>query len=628
MRYTWLAVLALLLLIFAPEAQGQGQLGACPALVEQALVALADNCGDLGRNTACYGYNRVGAEFTQPQPVGFFTLPADRADLTTLKTIRTAPLNLQTRDWGIAVMNVQANVPNSLTGQSVRFILLGEAALTNEVPPDEAALPGAVVNVTAQTIAELRAAPSLSSNVVGTALAGSVLAADGISPDSQWLRVFANGVQGWINRGVLAPSDEVTTLVVLSAEARSPMQAFYFTGGIGKPDCQEAPSTLAIQSPENLVVDLTVNGANIQVGSFVTLQSLPNNVLNLTVHRGKVETEDGAVVEPGQSMTALVDPEGNVVGWEDPQPATQDELLVGQISQIVAKTVESVNPIDGDEETTDIPEDDGLLYHIVQPGENLFRIALRYNTSVQEIAQANGITDIRRIFVGQRLLIPRPGSGFVNAPDAGLGGTTTTQSPVTDETDSQSQGVDCTGFRLTSPLGGIPLGSVTLYWDPAPGATSYQVNFYDQNGAQRLVLFTQGSETNLPFDSVKLGEGRNFSWDVVALVNGLPVCITARVSLLRDEFPNVTATPEPPPMVASWICSGVYQLRVSYDNVPAGNGVIIVFDVSPTDINGGTFAVPPNSQTFNFSGPRIVTNGYVTATPSGIVVPLPGTLSC
>ncbi|HEY4691580.1 MAG TPA: LysM domain-containing protein [Anaerolineae bacterium] len=44
--------------------------------------------------------------------------------------------------------------------------------------------------------------------------------------------------------------------------------------------------------------------------------------------------------------------------------------------------------------------------HVVQPGENLFRIALRYGSTVQALAAANGITNINLIFVGQVLKIP------------------------------------------------------------------------------------------------------------------------------------------------------------------------------------------------------------------------------
>jgi LysM repeat protein len=51
------------------------------------------------------------------------------------------------------------------------------------------------------------------------------------------------------------------------------------------------------------------------------------------------------------------------------------------------------------------------VVHIVQPGENLFRIALRYGVTVEALAAANGLSDASRIYVGQRLVIPRGGVG-------------------------------------------------------------------------------------------------------------------------------------------------------------------------------------------------------------------------
>ena len=44
--------------------------------------------------------------------------------------------------------------------------------------------------------------------------------------------------------------------------------------------------------------------------------------------------------------------------------------------------------------------------HVVQRGENLFRIALQYNLFAEQVATANGITDSNSIIVGQRLIIP------------------------------------------------------------------------------------------------------------------------------------------------------------------------------------------------------------------------------
>lgn len=58
--------------------------------------------------------------------------------------------------------------------------------------------------------------------------------------------------------------------------------------------------------------------------------------------------------------------------------------------------------------------------HVVQRGENLFRIALRYNTTVEAIAAANNIRNPQFIYVGQKLTIPQGGGG---APSPGGGRT-------------------------------------------------------------------------------------------------------------------------------------------------------------------------------------------------------------
>ena len=44
--------------------------------------------------------------------------------------------------------------------------------------------------------------------------------------------------------------------------------------------------------------------------------------------------------------------------------------------------------------------------HVVQRGENLFRIALQYDLFAEQLAEANGITDDNAVAIGQRLIIP------------------------------------------------------------------------------------------------------------------------------------------------------------------------------------------------------------------------------
>lgn len=64
------------------------------------------------------------------------------------------------------------------------------------------------------------------------------------------------------------------------------------------------------------------------------------------------------------------------------------------------------------------------VVHVVQGGENLFRIALRYNVSMDAVAQANGLTNRNLIFVGQQLVIPGANGAPAPAP---------TQPPTTDD---------------------------------------------------------------------------------------------------------------------------------------------------------------------------------------------------
>lgn len=53
------------------------------------------------------------------------------------------------------------------------------------------------------------------------------------------------------------------------------------------------------------------------------------------------------------------------------------------------------------------------VIHVVQRGENLFRISLRYQVSMQVIQQLNGIPNVNLIYVGQRLRIPLSTPGCV-----------------------------------------------------------------------------------------------------------------------------------------------------------------------------------------------------------------------
>ncbi len=54
--------------------------------------------------------------------------------------------------------------------------------------------------------------------------------------------------------------------------------------------------------------------------------------------------------------------------------------------------------------------------HTVQPGETLFRIALRYGVTVEALVAANNLVDASRIYAGQQLIIPDGSTPTGQAP--------------------------------------------------------------------------------------------------------------------------------------------------------------------------------------------------------------------
>ena len=56
--------------------------------------------------------------------------------------------------------------------------------------------------------------------------------------------------------------------------------------------------------------------------------------------------------------------------------------------------------------------------YIVQPGDNLYRIGLKFGLNVNALAQANGIVNPNFVFVGEKLIIPA--GAIIPAPAAGV----------------------------------------------------------------------------------------------------------------------------------------------------------------------------------------------------------------
>ncbi len=334
-RFTFFSLIMLLLLVVSPISAQDTNV--CTPFIEQALDAVGTNCGGLGRNSVCYGFNRVDATFTQAMAEDFFSTPADQAGLVELQNIRTVPLSVDLNQWGVAVMSVQANVPGTLPGQAVNFLLLGDGTLENAVPPEEANTTVAdPVEVTVATNANIRSGPSSAANVIGGAEAGTTLMTDGVSADLSWLRVLHNGAPAWISRSVLGETSSLDTLQVINETQRSPMQAFYFRTGTGEPSCAGMPpATLVVQGPQRVTVDLSVNGAEFSLGSTVAFTQ-SGNTLTVYVLDGTFDPATGNPVPAGYVLEGLLDDDGSFTGvWTTFRAMTPEEIASLQWLELI-----------------------------------------------------------------------------------------------------------------------------------------------------------------------------------------------------------------------------------------------------------------------------------------------------
>lgn len=469
---------------------------ACPALVQQALDDLGQNCNALDRNSACYGYNRVDATFNETVEDTFFSNPADRTGLKTLASIQTAPLSVDQKYWGIAVLNVQANVPNTLPGQAVTFVLLGDVAVDNDVDPNSAFEPGEPITIKTVTGANIRSLASAKANLIGSVPSGTELSADAVSQDGRWIRVLYSSGVGWVTREVIQSVEgEVDSLPAITSETRSPMQAFTFRTTPGSTSCDEAPpSLLVVQGPDNVKVDITANGADIRLGSTIALRILEGNRVQLMVVDGEAQI-GGLKIPAGFTIFAQLGEDGTTItgDWTNFRALSPDEL--GELQGL-----------------ENLP-DNLLHYPITIPTEEDIQEALE---AFSETSTTNSNT---------------------------VGSTTTGPAAGT---------VNCDPFRPTSPLGGLPFGATTFYWDAAPGATSYRVNLYNGSGGLSSSYDVSAPQTSVVGDTSNLGGGFMFAWDVQALFNGQVACTSGRVTSFREAPQPPAATFQPTP---SFVCN-------------------------------------------------------------------------
>lgn len=341
--------LLLFILCVVPAALAQDD---CPALITAALDVVDSACSATARNQLCYGNITLNAT-PRPGIADFhFEQSGDLVGVADVETLQLSSFDLVDAEWGVALMKVQANLPDTVPGQNVTFLLFGDVSMA------DAGDPIVEVPVTATSGVNVRQRPTTSASVIESLQSGQEVIATGRLSDSTWIRVRLDDASvGWVFADFLNGGLDRLPLADPLAPAFGPMQAFYFTTGVGDAPCQGAPSSgILIQTPEGAgTIQLRANNVDIRLGSTVYLQAAAGDAMYVNVLEGHalLTAQGGSQIVPAGTVVAVpLDDSGAASGPpEFPEPyitETVDSLPV----QLLPDAITIAAPLTEDEVET------------------------------------------------------------------------------------------------------------------------------------------------------------------------------------------------------------------------------------------------------------------------------------
>ena len=114
----------------APVSYSSGD-SACPDIVRAAFDLTQRVCDGTGRNQACYGHILLDAEFQQGATTASFEREGDIANVADIQSLRISAMDLASEAWGVALMRLQASLPDAQSDQSITMLAFGDVQLDN-----------------------------------------------------------------------------------------------------------------------------------------------------------------------------------------------------------------------------------------------------------------------------------------------------------------------------------------------------------------------------------------------------------------------------------------------------------------------------------------------------------------
>jgi hypothetical protein len=223
------------------------------------------------------------------------------------------------------------------------------------------------------------------------------------------------------------PGENVTFLLFGDTvlDALSPtLNAVRLSTNLTSTTCETAPSGMLVQSPTGQQITMNLNGADVTLGSTALFVAEPFGSMKMAVIEGLGVVEafgETRIVPAGSEIGVRLG--GGDDGLEITGPPSGlrpytidvDNAPVGMLERLIdvvpplnitpAGTAMSLT-VEPTPSGACTPRADWTATYRIQPGDTLSGLAGRLGVTLDELAQANCITDVRRIVVGQSLVVP------------------------------------------------------------------------------------------------------------------------------------------------------------------------------------------------------------------------------
>jgi hypothetical protein len=357
----------------------------CLALLTQAAQTV---CMDTPRGQVCYANTGVTV-------VGDGTLAdvGDTADITTIESLITVAADSETGDWGVAVVQLPAGLPED---QFVTAIVFGGARISLPIAPEtetaSADRPTLTVSNSGTAPVNLRNGAGVVYSLVGTLEGGNTAIADGRNEQADWVRIQTDSGPAWVFTPLITWDGDLNTLTVLAPDditpttvaATEPFQSFTLNTQSTSTTCSTMPPGLLLQYSGEESASLQINQTTLTFSDatlFVTVT--PDSELDIEVLTGSVTATARSVSQEGEAGQTLYVPLGGDDGLTPTAiPARGTALVFADVVQTPLNLLPTAFPCT-----------------VVLPDANA-RVALRVGPGQQRTGLANMRSDMAYTVVG------------------------------------------------------------------------------------------------------------------------------------------------------------------------------------------------------------------------------------